>query len=59
MADEKGLPGIVEASPIGLRAYESCGFVNLGPVKICPESWSGKPEHLYYWMEREARPVAK
>lgn len=43
---------------MGRRTYEGCGFVDMGPVKITPQSWPGKPEHLYYWMEREAKPVS-
>ena len=54
MANERGLDGVIEASPEGRRTYELCGFVNKGPVTISIESWPGKPEHLYYWMERKA-----
>lgn len=53
MADEWRLPAIVEASPEGKRTYELCGYVSKGAETIAPEGWPGRPEHLYYWMERE------
>lgn len=52
IADEKGLPGIVEASPQGKRTYESCGFVSKEAVTITSERWPGRDGNLYYWMER-------
>lgn len=55
LADEKGLPGIVEASPQGKSTYEKSGFVSQGPVTIISEKWPGRDDNLYYWMERKAQ----
>lgn len=55
IADSRGLRGIVEASPEGKRTYELCGFQSQEAVTVLDEKrWPGKPEHLYYWMERVA-----
>lgn len=53
IADERRLPGIVEASPTGKRTNELWGFVNKGPITITSEQWPGRPDNLYYWMERK------
>lgn len=53
MADERGLRFIVEASAIGKRTYELCGFQSKDTVTIEPGRWEGKPVQLCYWMERE------
>lgn len=53
MADERQLGAIVEASPIGKRTYELCGYESKETTTVDPKHCAGKPVQLYYWMERE------
>lgn len=57
VADERGLRTFVEASPVGKRTYEKCGFSSTETVTIGPARWTGKPEQLYYFMERARPPM--
>lgn len=52
-SDLQNLITFVEASPKGKRSYELNGFESKEAVTISlPDKWPGRPEHLYYWMER-------
>jgi len=54
-ADKMGVEAVVEASTVGVPAYEAEGFRNLGEVTVeipdAPE-FAHRPRQKFYWMVR-------
>jgi GNAT superfamily N-acetyltransferase len=58
-ADEMGLPTFVEASPPGVRLYNSRGFETAERVVLWDERWKDKDKMTYDFMFREKRNLSK
>jgi hypothetical protein len=59
-ADEMGVTCFVEASLVGRRLYEGCGFVVKEDVKLeganIKEEWKDYETIEFLWMERASKP---